>query len=71
MPPPYKATDEDKKKAWSDFKSICLNMEVEAMEFIESQVDPSDKNAVYGVVRKWLSNEQMLKDQLLTFRQGA
>jgi len=71
MNPPSKATESDKKKAWHDFSSICHTMGVEAMDFISSQVDPTDKNAVYGVVRKWLSNEQMLKDQLLTFRQGA
>jgi len=71
MNPPSKATESDKKKAWHDFSSICQTMGVEAMDFISSQVDPADKNAVYGVVRKWLSNEQMLKDQLLTFRQGA
>jgi len=71
MNPPSKATESDKKKAWHDFSSIYQTMGVEAMDFISSQVDPTDKNAVYGVVRKWLSNEQMLKDQLLTFRQGA
>jgi len=68
MAPPSKATDQEKKKAWQDFTNICGNLGVDAMEFIESQVDPSDKNATYAVVRKWLANEQQLRDQLMVFK---
>jgi hypothetical protein len=67
-PPPSKATAEDKKAAWEQFKGVCENMGVEAMDFIESQVDSSDKSAVYGVVRKWLANEQALRDQLVIYK---
>lgn len=70
MPPPSKASDGEKKQAWEQFKGVCENMGVDAMEFIESQVDATDKSAVYGVVRKWLANEQALRDQLLIFKNG-
>jgi len=67
-PPPSKATDADKKQAWSDFTSICVNMGVEATNFLAQDIDMSDKKAVYAEVRKWLSNEQLLRDQLLSYK---
>jgi hypothetical protein len=67
-PPPSKATDGDKKQAWKDFQSICTTMGVDATEFMESNMDMSDKNAVYAEVRKWLGNEQLLRDQLLVYK---
>jgi len=71
MNPPSKASDDEKKQAWNEFKSICANMGVEAMEFVSTQVNIEDRDALYGVVRKWLSDERMLRDQLITYRQGA
>mgnify|MGYP002633886319 CR=1 FL=1 len=68
LAPPSKASSEDKKKAWNDFKDICENLEVDAVEFMESNMDMSDKNAVYGEVRKWLNNIQLLRDQLLVYK---
>ena len=65
---PAKATPSDKKQAWTDFQTICQTMGVDATEFMESNMDMSDKNAVYAEVRKWLGNEQLLKDQLLVFK---
>ena len=69
MNPPSKASEGEKKQAWGTFSSICQTTGVDAMDFIASEVDPTDKNAVYGVVRKWLGNEQMLRDQLMSFAQ--
>ena len=67
-PPPSKATVEDKKQVWSDFSSICATMGVDAMEFLSQDVDMTDKNAVYAETRKWLGNEQLLKDQLISYK---
>ena len=67
-PAPSKATVDDKKQAWSEFSTICTTMNVDASEFMESNLDMSDRNAVYAEVRKWLQNEQMLRDQLLVFK---
>lgn len=67
-PPPSKATADDKKQAWNNFQTICETMGVDAMEFMSSMVDTSDKNATYAEVRKWLQNEQLLKDQLIMFK---
>ncbi len=69
-PPPSKATDADKKRAWSDFTNICINAGVEATNFLSENVDMSDRNAVYAEVRKWLKNEELLRNQLLVFKQG-
>lgn len=69
-PPPSKATADDKKVVWDNFTSICQTMGVEAMEFLGQHIDMSDKKAVYAETRKWLANEQLLKDQLMIFKNG-
>ena len=67
-PPPSKANDDDKKQAWKNFQSVCETMGVDAMEFMSSMIDMDDKTAVYAEVRKWLKNEQLLKDQLVSYK---
>ena len=67
-PTASKATDQDKKRIWSEFKEICERYGVDAMEFIGSQVDTGDKNAVHNTVNKWLKNPQALTDQLLIYK---
>jgi len=67
-PPPSKATAEDKKQAWSDFTSICINVGVDGKEFLSQDVDMTDGKAVYAEVRKWLQNEQLLRDQLISYK---
>lgn len=67
-PPPSKATDTDKKEAWKNFQTICETMGVDAIEFMSSMIDMTDKTAVYAEVRKWLQNEQLLKDQLVSYK---
>jgi hypothetical protein len=67
-PPPSKASDVDKKAAWSNFSALCTQQGVDPQDFLASQIDMDDKNAVYGVVRKWLTNEQLLRDQLIVFK---
>ena len=68
--PPSKATDTEKATAWKDFKSICDTMEVDAQEFLSQDIDMTDKKSVYAEVRKWLGNEQLLRDQLIVYKQG-
>ena len=60
----------NKKQAWTSFASICETMSVEATEFLSSMIDLSDTNATYAEVRKWLQNEQLLRDQLVMFKNG-
>ena len=67
-PTASKATDEDKKRIWSEFVEFCNRYEVDAMDFIGSQVDTADKNAVHNTVNKWLKNPQAFTDQLLIFK---
>lgn len=69
-PTASKATSEDKKRVWGEFVEICNGHEVDAMDFIGSQVDTADKNAVHNAVNKWLKNHQLLTDQLLVFKNG-
>jgi len=69
-PPPSKATADDKKQVWSEFTTICTNQGVDAVEFLSQDIDMTDKTAVYAETRKWLSNEQLLKDQLLSYKNG-
>ena len=56
------------EEAWKNFQSICETMGVDAMEFMSSMIDMDDKTAVYAEVRKWLQNEQLLKDQLVSYK---
>ena len=67
-PPPSKATADDRKQAWGDFTSVCNTMGVDAISFLSQDVDMEDKKAVYAEVRKWLGNEQLLKDQLVSYK---
>ena len=41
---------------------------VDAIIFLSQDVDMEDKKAVYAEVRKWLQNEQLLKDQLVSYK---
>ena len=68
MPPPSKANEQSRLHAWKDFSAVCETMGVDAHTFLESNVDMTDKKAVYAEVRKWLQNEQLLKDQLVSFK---
>lgn len=67
-PAPSKATPSDKTQAWNAFSAHCTQQGVDPQDFLMSQVDMDDKTAVYAVVRKWLANEQLLRDQLLIFK---
>ena len=69
-PPPSKATASDKKQVWSEFTSICTNQGVDAVEFLSQDIDMTDKTAVYAETRKWLANETLLRDQLVSYKNG-
>jgi len=67
-PPPSKANDQSRLHAWKDFSGICETMGVDPTEFLSENVDMTDKTATYAEVRKWLQNEQLLKDQLISWK---
>lgn len=67
-PTASKATDQDKKRIWAEFVEVCSRYEVDAMDFIGSQVDTGDKNAVHNAVNKWLKNPELFADQLMVFK---
>ena len=68
-PTASKATEEDKKRLWHEFKDACQTQEVDPVEFLEfTGVDMSDKNKVHNAVNKWLKSGQMFTDQMLTFK---
>ncbi len=66
-PTASKASDEDKKRAWSDFSAVCNEKGVDAKVFLASQVDMQDRNAVHNLVVKWLKNVDALRGQLDNF----
>jgi len=68
LAPPSKASSDDKKQAWKDFQEICETMGVDAIEFLSADIDMEDKTLVYGTVRKWLNSEDLLKQQLINFK---
>ncbi len=65
-----KATLDDKKRYWGEFVSACNTQEVDPMNFLEEQIDMTDKNEVHNTVIKWLRNYELLQQQLLVFKQG-
>ena len=65
-----KATPEDKKAYWSEFKDLCQVQQVDAVEFLEDQVDMTDKNLVHNTVVHWLREPELLQQQLINFKQG-
>lgn len=69
-PTATKATDADKKRMWNEFKDICTKHEVDAMAFLESQIDTSDKALMHNTINKWLKAGQTFNDQLMVFRQS-
>ena len=66
-PTASKATDNDKTRAWNDFKGLCESKGVDPMNFLKSQVDMQDKNAVHNLVVKWLKSTDALLGQLDNF----
>jgi len=66
-PTASKASDDDKKRIWADFKTICENEGVDPVAFLSKDIDMSDKNLVHNTVNKWLKNTQMLIEQLANF----
>lgn len=64
-----KATPDEKKAYWSEFRDICQVQDVDALEFLESQVDMSDKNLVHNTTIHWLRTQDLLRDQLISFKQ--
>jgi len=68
-PTASKATEDDKKRTWAEFKSYCERESVDAVEFLEwSGLDMTEKAKVHNAVNKFLKSGQMLTDQLLTFK---
>lgn len=66
--PPSKASADEKAQAWESFVEICVKMDVDAKEFLSADIDMNDKALVYGTVRKWLNSEDLLKQQLITYK---
>jgi len=64
-----KATPEQKKAYWNEFKDICQVQEIDPMEFLESQIDITDKSKMHNTVVHWLRQQDLLRDQLISFKQ--
>jgi len=64
-----KATPEQKKAYWLEFKDICQVQEIDPMEFLESQIDITDKSKMHNTVVHWLRQQDLLRDQLISFKQ--
>ena len=68
-PTASKATEDDKKRIWSEFVNACNYQQVEAMDFLAwVGIDMTDKNAVHNTVNKFLKSGQQFTDQLLTYK---
>lgn len=72
-PVPSKASDDDKKLAWTAFSNKCKQHGVDPMKFLEKDgIDMKDKAKVYEVVRKYLKlDEGFLDDTLIDYAQSA
>lgn len=72
-PVPSKASDDDKKLAWTAFSHKCKQHGVDPMKFLEKDgIDMKDKAKVYEVVRKYLKlDEGFLDDTLIDYAQSA
>ena len=64
-----KATADDKKAYWKEMQDLCQLQDVDAIEFLSADIDMTDKNLVHNQVVKWLKNPELLRDQLINFRQ--
>ena len=68
-PTASKATEDDKKRMWAEFKSACEYQDVDAVEFLEwTGVDMTEKAKVHNTVNKFLKAGQAFTDQLLTYK---
>ena len=65
-----KATDADKRQYWTEFKDLCQVQQVDAVAFLEDQVDMTDKSATHNTVVHWLREPELLQQQLINFKQG-
>ncbi len=64
-----KATVDDKKAYWAEFQDLCQLQEVDAIEFLSADIDMTDKNLVHNTVVSWLRSPELLRQQLINFRQ--
>lgn len=68
-PTASKATEQDKKRLWAEFKQACEYQQVDPVDFLNwLGVDMTDKNGTHNAVNKWLKSGQQLTDQLLTYK---
>lgn len=66
-PTASKATEDDKKRMWTEFSAICLGKEVDPLSFLAKDIDTSDKKAMHNTISKWLKNTDFLLDALDNF----
>ena len=64
-----KATADEKRTYWEELKDACQVHNVDALEFLEDQVDMTDKNLVHNTTIHWLRTPDLLRDQLISFAQ--
>ena len=64
-----KANEDEKRTYWNEFRDVCQVQDVDPMEFLESQIDMTDKSKVHNTVVHWLKNQDLLRDQLISYKQ--
>lgn len=65
-----KATPEDKKAYWDEMKDYCQLEDVDPIAFLENDIDLTDKNLTHNTVIHWLREPELLKTQLINYKQG-
>lgn len=64
---PSKATDAEKKQAWSEFQAHCSGRNIDAMAFLSADIDVTDKALIYKTIRQWLNSPDLLIQSLENF----